>query len=112
MERREFIKKLFVRTGIGAGVAVAGTAGLIGYYQPRKTLYGTENLEGKERIEGSKKVVVVGGGLAGISSSLELARRGFEVTLVESSAALGGKLTGWGCGCGWALPHKSPRSGG
>ncbi len=95
MERREFIKKLFVRTGIGAGVAVAGTAGLIGYYQPRKTLYGTENLEGKEKVEGSKKVVVVGGGLAGISSSLELARRGFEVTLVESSAALGGKLTGW-----------------
>jgi isorenieratene synthase len=95
MERREFIKKLFVRTGIGAGVAVAGTAGLIGYYQPRKTFYGTENVEGKERIERSKKVVVVGGGLAGISSSLELARRGFEVTLVESSAALGGKLTGW-----------------
>ena len=95
MERREFIKKLFVRTGIGAGVAVAGTAGLIGYYQPRKTLYGTGNREGKENVEGAKKVVVVGGGLAGISSSLELARKGFQVTLVESSAALGGKLTGW-----------------
>ena len=95
MERREFIKKLFVRTGIGAGVAVAGTAGLIGYYQPRKGFYGPEAGEGKERLDGSKKVVVIGGGLAGISSSLELARRGFDVTLVESSAALGGKLTGW-----------------
>ena len=95
MERREFIKKLFLRTGVGAGVAVAGTAGLIGYYQPRKGLYGPEELGGKDRVDGLKKVVVIGGGLAGLSSSLELARRGFAVTLVESSAALGGKLTGW-----------------
>ncbi|MCX6177942.1 MAG: FAD-dependent oxidoreductase, partial [Chlorobiales bacterium] len=95
MERREFIKKLLARTGIGAGVTVAGAAGLIGYYQPRKGLYGPERLGGKERLDGSKKVVVIGGGLAGISSSLELARRGFDVTIVESSAALGGKLTGW-----------------
>jgi len=95
MERREFIKKLLARTGIGAGVAIAGTAGLIGYYQPRKGLYGQEELAGKEKLETSKKVVVVGGGLAGISTSLELARKGFEVTLIESSAALGGKLTGW-----------------
>jgi isorenieratene synthase len=95
MERREFIKKLLARTGIGAGVTVAGTAGLIGYYQPRKGFYGPERAGEKERLDGSKKVVVIGGGLAGISSSLELARKGFDVTLVESSAALGGKLTGW-----------------
>jgi isorenieratene synthase len=95
MERREFIKRLFVRTGIGAGVAVAGTAGLIGYYQPRKEFYGRATTGGTERLDALKKVVVIGGGLAGISSSLELARRGFDVTLVESSAALGGKLTGW-----------------
>jgi len=95
MERREFIRKLVVGTGIGAGVVVAGSAGLIGYYQPRKALYSDEASGGKERVDGSRKVVVIGGGLAGISASLELARRGFEVTLVESSAALGGKLTGW-----------------
>ena len=86
-----------MRAGIGAGVAVAGTTGLIGYYQPRKEFYGSDakGAEGKERLNESKKVVVIGGGLAGISASLELARRGFEVTLLESSAALGGKLTGW-----------------
>ena len=97
MERREFIKKLLLRTGIGAGVVAAGTAGLVGYYQPRKEFYGkaAEGAEGKERLEEPKKVVVIGGGLAGISAAMELARRGFEVTLVESSAALGGKLTGW-----------------
>ncbi|MFZ4525810.1 MAG: FAD-dependent oxidoreductase [Chlorobium sp.] len=97
MERREFIKKLLMRTGIGAGVAVAGTAGLVGYYQPRKEFYGSDasGSEGNERLEVSKKVVVIGGGLAGISTSFELALRGFEVTLVESSPFLGGKLTGW-----------------
>jgi len=42
MERREFIRKLVVGTGIGAGVVVAGSAGLIGYYQPRKALYSDE----------------------------------------------------------------------
>ena len=98
MERREFIKKLLLRTGIGAGVVVAGTAGLVGYYQPRKEFYGQladEGAEGKEKLEASRKVVVIGGGLAGITASMELASRGFDVTLVESSAALGGKLTGW-----------------
>ncbi len=97
MERREFIKTMLRRTGIGAGVAVAGTAGLVGYYQPRKEFYlqAAEGTEGKERLELPKKVVVVGGGLAGISASMELARKGFDVTLLESSAALGGKLTGW-----------------
>ena len=97
MERREFIKKLLARSGIGAGVAVAGTAGFIGYYQPRKEFYNRE-IEGageKERLDRSKRVVVIGGGLAGMSSSLELASRGFDVTLVESSPNLGGKLTGW-----------------
>ncbi|MEI7748333.1 MAG: FAD-dependent oxidoreductase, partial [Chlorobiaceae bacterium] len=97
MERREFIKKLLMRTGIGAGVTVAGTAGLVGYYQPRKEFYGSNarGSEEKERLDVSKKVVVIGGGLAGISASLELAGRGFDVTLIESSSLLGGKLTGW-----------------
>ena len=94
MERRTFIKKMLLRTGASVGVAAAG---LVGYYQPRKEFYqqGGAKSEGGQRLQGTKKVVVVGGGLAGISSSLELARRGFTVTLVESSAALGGKLTGW-----------------
>ncbi|WP_269634393.1 FAD-dependent oxidoreductase [Marichromatium purpuratum] len=42
-----------------------------------------------------KRVVVVGGGLAGMNASHELLKRGFDVTLVERSANLGGRLTGW-----------------
>ncbi|KKL17699.1 hypothetical protein LCGC14_2482940, partial [marine sediment metagenome] len=35
-------------------------------------------------------VVVVGGGIAGIQSSLDLADAGFKVYLVEKSGAIGG----------------------
>ncbi|HEY2179209.1 MAG TPA: FAD-dependent oxidoreductase, partial [Caulobacteraceae bacterium] len=38
------------------------------------------------------RVAVVGGGLAGLTSALRLAQRGFAVTLFEEKAALGGNL--------------------
>ena len=97
MERREFIRTVLSRTGIAAGVSAAALAGAVGYYQPRKELYngGSSDGDGAERLAREKNAVVVGGGLAGISSAIELARRGFRVTLVEASPSLGGKLTGW-----------------
>jgi len=99
MQRRDFIKQFLKRAGIGAGILTAGAAGFVGYYQPRKDLYGTADGAGHdnlpEKLTVPKKAVVVGGGLAGISAALDLARRNFEVTLVEASSALGGKLTGW-----------------
>ncbi len=39
-----------------------------------------------------KKVTVVGGGLAGLSSALRLAKMGFDVTLFEQNRSLGGKM--------------------
>ncbi|MGB0131836.1 FAD-dependent oxidoreductase [Chlorobium sp.] len=98
MERREFLRTVLSRAGIGAGVTAAAAAGAVGYYQPRKEFYrkGDDGQEGGgDRLAASKSAVVIGGGLAGISSALELARRGFRVTLVEASPSLGGKLTGW-----------------
>ncbi|NTU52697.1 MAG: FAD-dependent oxidoreductase [Chlorobiaceae bacterium] len=97
MQRRDFLMQILKRAGIGAGIITAGAASLVGYYQPRKELYGENDASDSlpERLEKSRKAVVVGGGLAGISAALELARRNFEVTLVESSTSLGGKLTGW-----------------
>ena len=99
MQRRDFIRLFLKRAGIGAGVMTAGSAGLVGYYQPRRELYGSSAADRSDRLPEKlavpKRAVVVGGGLAGISTALELARRNFEVTLVEASPALGGKLTGW-----------------
>lgn len=43
----------------------------------------------------SKRVAVVGGGLAGMSSAIALAERGYEVTLFEADTHLGGKIGGW-----------------
>lgn len=42
-----------------------------------------------------KKVAVIGGGLAGISSASLLAERGFEVSLFERDSFLGGKVGSW-----------------
>lgn len=44
---------------------------------------------------GSKKVAVVGGGIAGISAASNLAERGFSVTLFEKQHFLGGKVGSW-----------------
>ncbi len=38
-----------------------------------------------------KKVIVIGGGFAGLSASVDLAENNFEVTLIEASPKLGGR---------------------
>jgi quinone-modifying oxidoreductase subunit QmoB len=43
----------------------------------------------------SKKILVMGGGIAGLTAAKEAAKAGYEVTLVEKEAQLGGKAIGW-----------------
>src|ERR1700758_3718703 len=40
----------------------------------------------------SKRVVVIGAGLGGLSTAIMLARGGFQVTILEKNAQVGGKL--------------------
>ncbi len=40
----------------------------------------------------SKEVLVIGGGIAGISASLQLANSGYKVYLVEKSSSIGGRM--------------------
>jgi heterodisulfide reductase subunit A len=42
-----------------------------------------------------KKVVVIGGGIAGMESSAHLAAMGYDVTLLEKDVKLGGHLVNW-----------------
>ena len=42
-----------------------------------------------------KSTLVVGGGIAGISASLDLANAGFKVYLVEREPSIGGKMSRW-----------------
>jgi heterodisulfide reductase subunit A len=45
----------------------------------------------------SKSVLVIGGGIAGITSALELANSGFRVYLIEREAAIGGQAASFCC---------------
>ncbi len=53
-------------------------------------------LEPMQPIEGDvvRRALIVGGGVSGMTSALELASRGFEVVLVEKAKDLGGLLRG------------------
>jgi quinone-modifying oxidoreductase, subunit QmoB len=43
----------------------------------------------------SKKILVIGGGVAGMTAAMDAAKAGYEVTLVEKDAELGGKAKNW-----------------
>ena len=51
----------------------------------------TREVQVSDKIIGS--VMVVGGGIAGIQASLDLADQGYYVYLVEKSAGIGGKMS-------------------
>ncbi len=87
MHRRRFL------SGVGASLLVA--AGGLAAIQPRRSRVPGESAGLPERVPTPRRVVVIGGGLAGIAAASELAGRGFQVTLVEQGSELGGKLGGW-----------------
>ncbi|PIE56533.1 MAG: heterodisulfide reductase subunit A [Desulfobulbus propionicus] len=43
----------------------------------------------------NRRILVLGGGIAGLTAALEASRAGYEVTLVEKAGELGGKALGW-----------------
>jgi quinone-modifying oxidoreductase subunit QmoB len=43
----------------------------------------------------SRKILVIGGGITGISAAIDAAKTGYEVTIVEKESALGGKALNW-----------------
>ena len=75
-----------------------GLGGFLAWRQPRRHIWpprAADDARRAERLSRPRRVVVIGGGLAGMTAATELAARGFEVTLLERAAQLGGKLTGW-----------------
>ena len=91
MNRRRFLKA----SGFVVGAGALGFGGGLWTVQPRRQSLPlpTDNDARPERLSAKKRVVVVGGGLAGLTAATELAARRFDVTLVERAPQLGGKLT-------------------
>jgi carotenoid phi-ring synthase / carotenoid chi-ring synthase len=66
--------------------------GLLGMH-PRAVV--TPRADRPLRVPTGTSVVVVGGGIAGVSAALVLAERGVRVTLLEAAGQLGGRLRAW-----------------
>lgn len=78
------------------GVGIAGGAlGYSRFVKPKPTVYQGEILDLPRYLPQAKTVTVIGGGLAGLACAYELSQRGFQVTLVEKSPQLGGKIASW-----------------
>ena len=91
MERRQFIENSLKAT---LGTSILTQAPMADASPQPPTRHEPRNPFGLTQLPGSlnRKVLVIGGGLAGLSAALELAERGFHVDLRESSSVLGGKL--------------------
>ncbi|EKQ69107.1 hypothetical protein OsccyDRAFT_1718 [Leptolyngbyaceae cyanobacterium JSC-12] len=79
-----------------AGVSTFG--GVIGYTRfakPKPSVFQQDTLTLPYYVNRPQTVVVIGGGLAGLACAYELSQRGFQVTLLERSPQLGGKIASW-----------------
>jgi isorenieratene synthase len=79
-------------------IGVGGVSGVVGYSRfkkPQPTIHEKNILDLPRFVDSPKSVVVIGGGLAGLASAYELTKRGFQVTLLEKSPQLGGKIASW-----------------
>ncbi len=45
-----------------------------------------------KEVDITKKALIIGGGVAGLSAAIDLAEEGFEVHLVETKPTIGGKM--------------------
>ncbi|MBW1980163.1 MAG: hydrogenase iron-sulfur subunit [Deltaproteobacteria bacterium] len=55
----------------------------------------------------TKKILVLGGGVSGLSAALEAARAGYETTVIEKSEALGGYAAKLRKQVPWSAPYES-----
>ena len=93
ISRRDFFKQ----GGLIAGGAVAGAAVAIPLARNNEPKEVRPDIKENQVIlpANGKSVVIVGGGPSGLQAGVELAARGFKVTLLEKSGAPGGKLKSW-----------------
>lgn len=85
LSRRKFLHRIGAVGGYGAAYSVMTTLGLMAV--PAKAA----PLQLPATLGAGKRVVVLGGGIAGLVATYELERAGFKVTLLEARDRLGGR---------------------
>jgi isorenieratene synthase len=88
LSRRTLLKLFSIGT-------IGGTLSYSRFAKPEPTVFHQDSLTLPQRLSQSRSVVVIGGGLAGLACAYELSQRGFQVTLLEQAAQLGGKVASW-----------------
>ena len=88
VSRRTLLKLL------GAG-AVGGALSYSRFTKPHPAVFHQDSVALPLQVTRPVTAVVVGGGLAGLAAAYELSQRGVQVTLLERSPQLGGKIASW-----------------
>ncbi|ANQ28633.1 hypothetical protein BA894_19670 [Vibrio natriegens] len=82
--RREFIQKVMAIGGAGAALATINALSIPSAF--------ASDLPPKMKANGNgKKVLILGGGLAGMTSAYELAQKGYDVQIIEARSFAGGR---------------------
>lgn len=86
VSRREFLNLIAMAGGTATVMGVGGALGLI----PSASAATVPNLMSLNGTQ--KRVVVLGGGISGLTTAYELTRAGYEVTVLEASHRCGGRV--------------------
>ena len=92
ISRRRFLQSVGVSGGAGALFATMGALGLApAAATPAPPFRPPSKSDFSLRGRGARKVVVLGGGIAGLASAYELGKAGYDCTILEARGVAGGR---------------------
>lgn len=86
VSRREFLNLIAAAGGTAAVLGVGGALGLL----PESSHASVPNLMPLNGLQ--KRIVILGGGISGLTTAYQLSRAGYECTVLEASHRCGGRI--------------------